>query len=59
MNMANLDYQEQDFEAGDSRDNNKNDKTFRTTRRPQYARKSRGPASFNGMHRRRNKRYTW
>jgi hypothetical protein len=66
MNMANNDYEDQDFEyrfdsgrksepdgrrGGNSNTSNK--------RRAQYARASRAPAMHNGIHRRRNKRFAW
>jgi hypothetical protein len=60
MNMANSDYQEQDFDyqVDFERRSNSKDKTPRQ-RRFQYARSNRPAVSHNGIHRRRNKRFSW
>jgi hypothetical protein len=59
MNMANKYYQEQeiDYQSDDEQRTGK-DKVSRQ-RRMQYARTNRPAASHNGMHRRRNKRFSW
>jgi len=59
MNMANSDYQEQDFsyQAATSRRSDK-EKAPRQ-RRMQYSRSNRPAVMHNGIHRRRNKRFAW
>lgn len=59
MNMPNNYNQEQDFEypAFDRRDEKKEDAS--RPRRMQYSRSSRPVVSHNGIHRRRNKRFSW
>jgi hypothetical protein len=59
MNMANSDYQESDFnyQANFNRTGDK-EKTPRQ-RRFQYSRANRPAVSHNGIHRRRNKRFSW
>jgi hypothetical protein len=57
MNMANSQYQEQDFEYqfnGDKRGDK--EKPSSRQRRMQYSRTSRPVVMHNGIHRRRNKR---
>ena len=66
MNMANSNYEEPEFDYGTEKEFE-----YRTdfSRRPaksaargnkfQYARKGRAPQSHNGIHRRRNKRFSW
>jgi hypothetical protein len=59
MNMANRSYQEQDFDY--LQDTDRRDKKapeVSRSRRASYARSSR-PAVHNGIHRRRNKRFSW
>lgn len=60
MNMANNDYQEQEFEyqIDDERRVDGKEKTPRQ-KRINYARSGRSPAMHNGIHRRRNKRFSW
>jgi hypothetical protein len=59
MNMANSDYQEQDFDyQADFKRNGGKEKTPRQ-RKMQYARSSRPAVMHNGIHRRRNKRFSW
>ena len=58
MNMANTNYQEQDFDyQADFRRTSK-EKTPRKSRF-QYSRSNRPAVSHNGIHRRRNKRFSW
>jgi hypothetical protein len=60
MNMANAHNSEHDFEYQanfDRRDSKDNDSAGK--RRLRYARSSRAAVSHNGIHRRRNKRFTW
>jgi hypothetical protein len=58
MNMANQ-YQEQDFDYQlDTHRRADKVKESARSRRAQYARSSR-PAVHNGIHRRRNKRFSW
>jgi len=58
MNMAyqsddrSLDYRTEEEPAG------RESEKVQRTKRTQFARK-RAPSSFNGMHRRRNKRFSW
>jgi len=40
-------------------DKRRDDSKESRTRRPQYAAKSGRPGAFNGIHRRRNKRWSW
>jgi len=58
MNMANRDYQEQefDYQVTDRRDGREKSPT--RSRRASYSRATR-PAVHNGIHRRRNKRFSW
>lgn len=59
MNMANRSYQEQDFDY--QQDTDRRDKKtpeVSRSRRASYARANR-PAVHNGIHRRRNKRFSW
>jgi len=58
MNMANSQDQDQGFEyqfTGDQRGKQKVPRARRAT----YARANRPVVMHNGMHRRRNKRYSW
>ena len=58
MNMANSQYQEQDFDyQSDMVRRDGKDKTPQK-RRANYASRNR-PAVHNGIHRRRNKRFSW
>jgi hypothetical protein len=59
MNMANSDYQEQNFDyQADFGRRPAKDKSPRE-RRFQYSRSNRPAVSHNGIHRRRNKRFCW
>lgn len=60
MNMANSNYQEQEFDYQNEfgRRSDK-DKTPRSRGRMQYSRSSRPAVMHNGIHRRRNKRFSW
>jgi hypothetical protein len=58
MNMAyNLD-SDRNFEYRNEEEPAAREKIQAKKNRPNYARK-RGPAAFNGIHRRRNKRFSW
>ncbi|MGD9719959.1 MAG: hypothetical protein AB7O59_01950 [Pirellulales bacterium] len=64
MNMANSNYEEQDFEYGSTGGRAPEarrggaDKVSRK-RSASYSRASRPAVSHNGIHRRRNKRFSW
>jgi hypothetical protein len=59
MNMANANSPEHDFNYSvEFRRGSEKDKTPRQ-RRFQYSRSSRPAVSHNGIHRRRNKRFSW
>lgn len=58
MNMANTNYQEQDFNYQVNYRRDAKEKSSRQ-RRFHYARSNRPAVSHNGIHRRRNKRFTW
>ena len=60
MNMANTNDQGHDFDyqANFARQGGKEEKTS-SKRRFRYARSARPAVSHNGIHRRRNKRFTW
>ena len=59
MNLANSAYQEQEFEYQVSVERRSSGKEKAPSkRRMQYSRSSR-PAVHNGIHRRRNKRFSW
>jgi hypothetical protein len=60
MNMANNQYHDHefDYQADHERRLEKDDKAPRQQRRTTYARANR-PAVHNGIHRRRNKRFSW
>ena len=58
MNMANANYQEQEFDY--KADYQRAAKTTPSSkRRASYARSNRPVVSHNGIHRRRNKRFSW
>ncbi len=59
MNMINSNYEEQEFEyrADFGRRSTKSKTT--KARKLQYSRTGRAPTSHNGIHRRRNKRFSW
>jgi hypothetical protein len=62
MNAPHYGYQEEqniDYQVDYSRDSNNRAKKGRTSNRPQYARSGNRPSAFNGIHRRRNKRFSW
>lgn len=56
MNLSN-EYNTQDFEYSDYARGGK--EKLRSNRRPTHARTNGRPAVHNGIHRRRNKRFTW
>jgi hypothetical protein len=58
MNMANSQYQEQDFDYQSDMDRRDGKEKTPPKRRLNYARANR-PAVHNGIHRRRNKRFSW
>lgn len=60
MNMANSSYdgQEFDYQVDAGRRESK-EKVPRQRKATQYARTNRSPVSHNGIHRRRNKRFSW
>jgi hypothetical protein len=58
MNMANTHEEEQEFDYRADFDRKAKDKASKT-RKIQYARTGRAPTSHNGIHRRRNKRFSW
>jgi len=59
MNMANMNYQEQTFEyQADFGRRGEKEKASRK-RGFRYARSNRPAVSHNGIHRRRNKRFSW
>ena len=58
MNMADTDYQEQEFDY--KANYQRAAKTKPSSKRSvHYARSNRPVVSHNGIHRRRNKRFTW
>jgi hypothetical protein len=58
MNMANSNYQDQEFDY--QADYRRATKTTPTSkRRANYSRSNRPVVSHNGIHRRRNKRFSW
>jgi hypothetical protein len=64
MNMANSNYDEQEFDYSADYSRNaasrrSNSTSASSRRRFQYSRNSRPAVSHNGIHRRRNKRFTW
>ena len=61
MNMANSDYQEQDFSFSNQFDASRRDGKDKAPRprRMQYSRSNRPAVMHNGIHRRRNKRFSW
>ena len=62
MNMAASYNQDQEFEYqanSERRESTSREKPTRSNRRFSYSRSSRPSVSHNGMHRRRNKRFSW
>jgi hypothetical protein len=66
MNMANHDYEEQDFDYRFDGERRRepdarrgNFEKVSQKRRAQYSRSSNPPVAYNGIHRRRNKRFAW
>ncbi len=66
MNMANHDYEDQDFEyrfdsgrKSDPDGRRADTESGSSKRRAKYASTSRAPSAHNGIHRRRNKRFAW
>jgi hypothetical protein len=57
MNMA-YNNQDRDFDYRNEEEPAAREKIQAKKNRPNYSRK-RGPAAFNGIHRRRNKRFSW
>lgn len=62
MNMANHDHDHEepefDYQSDYTRRESKSAKPERE-KRPSYARTNRPASSYNGIHRRRNKRFSW
>lgn len=58
MNMANTQNEDQEFDYRADFDRKVKDKAPKA-RKIQYARKGSAPESHNGIHRRRNKRFSW
>ena len=58
MNMAYNRYQEQEFEYLNEDQKSERGEKAVNSRRPQYTKRSR-PVVYNGIHRRRNKRFAW
>jgi hypothetical protein len=58
MNMANTQNEDQEFDYRADFDRKAKDGTPKA-RKIQYARKGSAPTSHNGIHRRRNKRFSW
>jgi hypothetical protein len=58
MNMSNTNYQENDFDYQAEFRRPAKEKASRQ-RKFQYSRSNRPAVSYNGIHRRRNKRFTW
>jgi hypothetical protein len=60
MNALTINYQGQEIDyQADFRRHVEPDARTRRTRRSFTSRRSRGPMAFNGIHRRRNKRWAW
>jgi hypothetical protein len=68
MNMANNHPEDADFDYGSEQEFGyradftrpaSKDRSPAKARKIQYARKGRAPVSHNGIHRRRNKRFSW
>jgi len=59
MNMPNSYHQEQEFEYPAFGERREEKGKSSRSRRMQYARGSRPAVSHNGIHRRRNKRFSW
>lgn len=50
---------ELDYSSLRIRDRRESDHDSRRTSQPRYVRSRRGPTQVNGIHRRRNKRFSW
>lgn len=61
MNMSNNHYEEQefDYQSEPSRRNTDQSRSTPTRQRKVSYARSRAPVSHNGIHRRRNKRFSW
>lgn len=60
MNMANTNYEEHEFDYQAEYRRSSASKNKPTSKRSfKYARSNRSAVSHNGIHRRRNKRFTW
>ena len=59
MNMANSDYQEQEFDYQTEFGRRTSKDKPSSKRRIQYSRTNRPAVMHNGIHRRRNKRFAW
>ena len=59
MNMANTAYHEQEFEYYVDTDRREGKEKSPRSRRMNYSRSSRPSVMHNGIHRRRNKRFSW
>ena len=58
MNMAYNNYQVQDFDYSNEDQQEGGKPKDAKSRRPQYTKRAR-PVVYNGIHRRRNKRFAW
>lgn len=58
MNMAYNLYQDQEFEVDGRTEATPRERLISRSRRSNF-RSRRGPVSVNGIHRRRNKKFTW
>lgn len=61
MNMANTNYQEHEFDYQADHDRRGGKEKIPSSKRSsfRYARSNRPAVSHNGIHRRRNKRFSW
>jgi hypothetical protein len=60
MNALAINYQGQEIDyQADFRRTSDGESRLRRSRKFSSSRRSRGPLAFNGMHRRRNKRWVW
>jgi hypothetical protein len=60
MNMAYQNYQDDERDdQQSSRESSGQGNRFEQRKKLTYSRRGKGPTSYNGIHRRRNKRFTW
>jgi len=52
-------YQDQEFDYSADTDRETREKINQPAKSPRYARRGKTPQSFNGIHRRRKKRWQW